>query len=121
MTSVPAGYHSVTPRMVVPDVPAAVGFLREVFGAAGTAPADRPAEIRIGDSLILVSGSGAREPFPAFLYVYVDNVDETYRRALAAGAATIEEPRETPYGDYRAMVKDPSGNQFQIATGPRRR
>ena len=111
----PSGFHSVTPRIVVSDAAAQVGFLRAVFDAAGEVPADRPAEIRIGDSLVMVTSAGAREPFPAFLYVYVDDADDTYRRALDAGAVTIEEPLDTPYGDRRAMVRDPFGNVFQIA------
>ena len=112
----PAGFHSVTPRMVVGDVAAAVGFLRDVFGATGEVQDGRPAEIRIGDSVVMVSGAGPRELFPAFLYVYVDDADGAYRRALTAGAVTVEEPLDTPYGDRRAMVRDPSGNVFQIAS-----
>jgi PhnB protein len=114
----PAGYHSVTPRLVVSDVAAAAGFLRAVFGATGEVRAGAPAEIRIGDSLVLVSPAGPRELFPAFLYVYVADADATYHRALAAGAVPLEEPRATPYGDRRAMVRDPSGNVFQIASRP---
>jgi PhnB protein len=52
----------------------------------------------------------------ALLYVYVDDPDGTYRRALTAGAVAMEEPFDTPYGDRRAMVRDPSGNVFQIAS-----
>ncbi len=111
----PPGYHRVTPRMVVSDVPAAAAFLRAVFGATGEVAEDRPAELRVGDSLIMVSPAGARELFPAFLYVYVDDADAAYGRALAAGAVSLEEPLDTPYGDRRAMVRDPSGNVFQIA------
>ena len=76
----------------------------------------RPAELWIGDSVVMVSAAGQRELFPAFLYVYVDDADGTYRRALAAGAVAMEEPFDTPYGDRRAMVRDPSGNVFQIAS-----
>jgi uncharacterized glyoxalase superfamily protein PhnB len=101
--------------MVVSDVAAAVDFLRAVFGATGETREDRPAEIRIGDSVVMVSGAGQREPFPAFLYVYVDDADGTYNRALTAGAASVEEPFDTAYGDRRAMVRDPWGNVFQIA------
>jgi PhnB protein len=111
----PGGFHSVTPRIVVSDAGVQVEFLRAVFDAAGEVSADRPAEVRIGDSLVMVTSAGAREPFPAFLYVYVDDADDTYRRALDAGAVTIEEPLDTPYGDRRAMVRDPFGNVFQIA------
>jgi len=109
------GFHSVTPRIVVADAAAQVAFLRTVFGATGEEHAERPAEIRIGDSLVMVAPAGAREPFPAFLYVYVGDADATYRRALAAGAISLEAPVDTPYGDRRAMVRDPFGNVWQIA------
>ena len=112
----PPGFRSVTPRMVVSDVGGAVEFLRATFGAVGEVHADRPAEVRIGDSIVLVSASGERAVFPAFLYVYVDDADTTYRRALAAGATSMEEPLDTPYGDRRGMVRDPFGNVYQIAT-----
>lgn len=69
----------------------------------------------IGDSLVMVSPAVERAPFQAFLYIYVDDADAVYRRALDAGASSLEEPLETPYGDRRAMVRDPFGNIFQIA------
>jgi PhnB protein len=111
----PVGYGTVTPRLFVEDPEAQVAFLRDVFDAAGEPSADRPAEIRIGDSLVIVSSAAAREAFPAFLYVYVDDADSTYRRALSAGAASLESPLDTPYGDRRAMVRDRFGNVYQIA------
>ncbi len=110
-----AGYRSVTPRIVVSDVTAQVAFLRMVFNATGSVEAGRPAEIAVGDSLIMVSPTTEREPFPAFLYVYVPDADAAYERALAAGAISLEPPLDTPYGDRRAMVRDPFGNVFQIA------
>ena len=114
----PRGYHAVTPRMVVSDVDGAVEFLRAVLGGVGEVLPGRPAEIRIGDSLVMVSGAGPRDLFPAFLYVYVDDADAAYERALAAGAESLESPRATPYGDRRAMVRDPFGNVFQLAHRP---
>jgi uncharacterized glyoxalase superfamily protein PhnB len=63
----------------------------------------------------MVSAASEREPAAAFLYVYVDDADAAYERALAAGATTIEAPLDTPYGDRRAMVRDPFGNTYQIA------
>lgn len=111
----PPGFHSVTPRLVVSDLAGAVDFLRAVFGATGEVHKGRPAEIRIGDSLVMVSSAGDRDLFPAFLYVYVDDTEGVYRRALAEGATSLEEPFDTPYGDRRAMVRDPYGNVFQIA------
>jgi uncharacterized glyoxalase superfamily protein PhnB len=106
----------VTPRLVVRDVAGMVEFLRQAFGAEGEVRADRPAEMRIGDSVVMVSGVGPRDSVSAFLYLYVPDADTTYRRALQAGGASLEEPRDTPYGDRRAMVKDPYGNTWQIAT-----
>jgi PhnB protein len=71
------GFHSVTPRLVVAEVGGLVEFLRTAFGGTGEVQGDRPAEIRIGDSLVMVSQAGAREAFPGFLHVYVDDADVT--------------------------------------------
>jgi PhnB protein len=110
-----AGYRSITPRIVVSDVAAQVAFLRAVFDASGEVEPGRPAEIRIGDSMIMVSPATERDLFPAFLYVYVVDADRAYEKAVAAGATTLEPPLNTPYGDRRAMVRDPFGNIFQIS------
>lgn len=110
------GYRTVTARIFVTDVDAQVEFLRRVFGAVGDVVSGRLAEMRIGDSLVIVSSAEHRSAFPAFLYVYVDDADATYRRAIGAGALSLEIPLDTPYGDRRAMVQDPFGNVFQIAT-----
>jgi uncharacterized glyoxalase superfamily protein PhnB len=64
----------------------------------------------------MVSGVGPREPMPSFLYLYVADTDATYKRALKAGAVSLEKPTDVPYGDRRAMIKDPFGNDWQIAT-----
>ena len=70
----------------------------------------------IGDSVVMISDAGIRRPMTAFLYVYVDDTDAAYRRALAAGAHTLEEPSDMPYGDRRCMLEDAWGNTWQIAT-----
>jgi PhnB protein len=114
-SSAPVGYHSVTPRIIVDDVEAAVKFLRECFNGTGDVVDGRPAEIRIGDSLIMVSDTRERAAFPALLYVYVDDADATYQRGLAAGATSVEDPRDVPWGDRRAIIRDRQGNVFQIA------
>jgi uncharacterized glyoxalase superfamily protein PhnB len=117
MTSpIPEGWHSVTPRLVVHDPATLVEFLKQAFGATGDFRTDMPSVIRIGDSLVMVSSVGPRDAMPAFLYLYVDDIDATYRRALKAGAVSLEEPQDLPYGDRRGMVEDPSGNIWQIAT-----
>jgi tRNA-Thr(GGU) m(6)t(6)A37 methyltransferase TsaA len=110
------GWHTVTPRIVVDDVAGLVAFVRDVFHATCELAPDRPAALAIGDARIMVSGTGTRPATPGFLYVYVDDADATYRRAIAAGARTIEEPLDTPYGDRRAMIEDAWGNVWQIAT-----
>ena len=117
--STPDGWHSVTPRLVVQDPALLVRFLESTFDASGEYSADAPTQMKIGDSIVMVSSTGARDAHPAFLYVYVDDVDATYRRALQAGATSIEEPQDLPYGDRRAMLKDPCGNDWQIATHKR--
>ncbi len=113
---IPDGWHTVTPRLVVRDPAALVHFLRRAFGATGDLQIDRPSLMRIGDSIVMVTGVDPREAMPAFLYVYVDEADAVYRRALEAGATSLEEPDDMPYGDRRAMVEDPYGNIWQIAT-----
>jgi PhnB protein len=115
--SKPVGWPSVMPRIFTSDVAGLTGFLRTVFGAEGELRSGAPTEIRIGDSIILISdGGGVREAMPAFLYVYVENADETYRRAIAAGAESIETPADMLYGDRRATVRDSWANVWQIAT-----
>jgi len=66
--------------------------------------------------MLLISEAGVRNPMAAFLYVYVNDADATYRAAIEAGARSVEEPVDTPYGDRRAMVEDNWGNTWQIAT-----
>jgi uncharacterized glyoxalase superfamily protein PhnB len=113
----PDGRNTVTPRIIVQDPENLVAFLKRVFEAHGELKPGRPAEMRIGDSLIMVSdGDGFRTAASAFLYVYVDDADTTYARAMQANAVSLEAPTDTPYGDRRAMVKDSWGNTYQIAT-----
>jgi PhnB protein len=116
MTSIPEGWHSVTPRLVVHETARLIKFLKQAFGATGDLRTDMPSVMRIGDSLVMVSSVGPRAAMPAFLHLYVDDVDATYHRALQAGAVSLEGPRDLPYGDRRGMVEDPCGNIWQIAT-----
>jgi len=112
----PEGWHTVTPRIVVPEARHLVEFVKQVFGAIGEYRQDRPSEIKIGDSVVMISDAGARSRMTAFLYVYVNDTDGTYRRALDAGARALEAPSVMPYGDRRCMVEDKWGNTWQIAT-----
>jgi len=114
----PEGWHSVTPRIVVQGARQMVEFVKHVFGATGAYRTDQPAVIKIGDSRIMITEAGIRKPSPAFLYVYVEDADETYRRAIQAGASSLEEPADMPYGDRRGMFEDSWGNTWQVATHP---
>jgi PhnB protein len=108
--------HTVTPRIVAPEVKGLLEFLREVFDASGTYEERAPTMVRIGDSLLMLSEPGDRQPHTAFLYVYVGDVDQTFARAVEAGAKVIEAPLNTPYGDRRCMFEDPWNNTWQVAT-----
>jgi uncharacterized glyoxalase superfamily protein PhnB len=116
----PDGRPTVIPRIITSQPEEIVRFVRNVFGAQGEFHLGRPAEMRLNDSIIMISdGGGLRQPMPAFLYVYVESVDDSYRRAVEAGAESLELPADQIYGDRRAMVRDPWANIWQIAT-PRR-
>jgi len=115
----PAGWPTVTPRIFTKDAENLVAFLKSVFDATGEFSESRPADMRIGDSVVMVSGTAERDSAEAFLYVYVEDADAVYHRAVAAGATSLEEPADVPYGDRRAMVEDPWGNTWQIATPQR--
>ena len=112
----PVGWNTVTARIVAHQAHQLVEFVKYVFGATGEYQSDRPAIVTIGDSMIMISDAGAREPIAAFLYVYVADADETYQRAVNSGAISLEEPTNTLYGDRRGMIKDAWGNIWQIAT-----
>ena len=123
VTPVPAGYHTVTPYVVVPDGEAFITFLRAAFQAEELSRSVRPdgtianAALRIGDSIVMVAQ--AREPWkpmPTGLYLYVPDTDGTYKAALEAGGASLIEPSDQFYGDRSAGVQDPWGNNWWIAT-----
>lgn len=112
----PEGWHSVTPRIVARGAGQLVEFVQQVFGATGDYRVDQPSVLTIGDSRLMITEAGPREPMPAFLYVYVADADAAYARALKAGARSLEAPADMPYGDRRGMVVDRWGNTWQIAT-----
>ena len=120
---IPEGYHAVTPYLVVRDVNGLIAFLQKVFDAKEGERMPRPdgsiahAEVRIGDSTIMMGEAiGSEEIMPAMLYVYLEDTDTAYQRALAAGATSLREPRDEFYGDRSAGVQDPFGNQWWLAT-----
>jgi uncharacterized glyoxalase superfamily protein PhnB len=112
----PEGWHTVTPRLFVEDTRRFVEFLKRAFDGQGEYQDDRPSEIWIGDSVVMVGAVGPRAATQSAFYLYVPDADATHARALAAGATSIEEPTDTPYGDRRAMVRDEAGNTWQVAT-----
>jgi PhnB protein len=114
---IPEGYRTITPRLFVEEPERLIAFLKASFGAVERPRDSRsPAELTIGDSMIIVSGTGARDATASFLYLYVPDADSAYRRAIDAGAKSLETPQKMHYGDLRAMVEDPAGNIWQIAT-----
>lgn len=112
----PEGWHAVTPRLFVDDPKALVAFLKRVFRATGRYRAASPSVLAVGDSIVMVRSTEARASMPACFYVYVEDADAAYRRAVQAGAESLEPPADMPYGDRRAMVRDRWGNVWQIAT-----
>lgn len=119
-SSAPAGYHTVTPYLIVQDVAGLIKFLVTVFSAKEIERLNDSqgrimhAEARIGDSVIMMGESNS--PTPAALYIYLEDTDAAYRRALAAGATSLREPTNEFYGDRSAGVKDAFGNQWWLAT-----
>src|SRR5215471_21144790 len=111
------GFRTITPYLLPPG-PEMIDFLKRVFDAEETerteiGPGRFHAEVRIGDSMLMIGvGSGRRMP-GAFI-VYVNDADETYRRALEAGATSVFEITEN-YGDRFGVVQDPAGNGWCIA------
>ena len=121
--SLPDGYHNVTPYLVIADAEKVLDFTIKAFGAKETVRMPGPdgkiahAEVKIGDSMVMLgSGGPSRLLMPGMVYLYVEDTDATYKKAVAAGARSLEEPNDAFYGDRRAGVEDSQGNQWFIAT-----
>lgn len=123
------GFHTVTPYLIVRELQPMIDFLTEAFGATlhfqtTGAAGGTHTEMRIGDSMIMLSGGEngeTMEPQPTMLFLYLENVDATYHAALAAGATSIMEPTDGAFGEPRgAGVSDASGNQWFFATWAKR-
>jgi PhnB protein len=116
---VPEGLRDINIYFHPVGVPKFIDFLKQAFAGEQIARYETPdgivrhATVRIGDSIIEM---GESEPMPVTTYLYVPNVDEVYRNALAAGATSINEPTDHPYGDRGAGVKDAWGHTWYIAT-----
>jgi len=122
----PEGFRTVTPYIVVHDVPALIDFTMRTFGAReifrSTAPAgDLHTEVKIGDSIVMIGGgapdlSWRGRPMPSVFHVYLPDVDAVVERALQAGATLVEAPADRPYGERLGSVADPFGNTWYVAT-----
>jgi PhnB protein len=119
----PQGFHTVTPYLTVRQAPELLDFLKGAFDAeellrtTGSA-GGMHAEVRIGDSMLMIGGGGAWSgtPMPTALHLYVTDTDAAYKRALELGATSIHEPMDQNYGERSATVKDLAGNNWYIAT-----
>jgi uncharacterized glyoxalase superfamily protein PhnB len=121
--AIPDGYTEVTPYLVVEDAGQVLDFAAKAFGAMEIVRMAAPdgkvahAEFRIGGATVMTGSGGGENPLmPGMIYLYVEDADATYRRALDAGATSLEEPNDTFYGDRRAAVQDRQGNSWYIAT-----
>lgn len=120
---IPEGYRAVTPYITVREAPELLDFLQKAFRAVvlfkGTGGAGgMHAELKIGDSRLMLGGGGAYPGpyFPTVIHVKVDAVDQVYARALEAGGISMHAPQDFEYGERGAGVKDLSGNHWYIAT-----
>ena len=128
--AVPTGYHVVTPTLVVNDAAKAIEFYKKALGAQELSRFNGPdgrimhAEIRIGDSILMLSDEmpemGVRSPkayqgTPVKLYVYQDNVDAAWKRALDAGAKETMPLGDQFWGDRMGALEDPFGHQWNLA------
>ena len=126
---IPKGYHSVTPYLVVQGATELIEFLKQAFDAQETERMQMPdgtiahAEVRIGDSVVMMADQPGTDgsahgfgPMPAMIYLYVNDADDAYKRALQAGATSLQEPTDQFYGDRRAGLSDKFGNVWYIAT-----
>lgn len=128
---IPAGFHTVTPYLVVNNASAAIEFYKRAFGAqekermAGPNGKIGHAELRIGDSIVMLAdempGMGTRSPqslggCSTGIFLYVDNVDATFQKAVSAGGKSDQAPQDMFWGDRYGKLTDPFGHQWSLAT-----
>ncbi|HSJ27554.1 MAG TPA: VOC family protein [Acidimicrobiia bacterium] len=129
---IPDDYPRVTPYLSVEDAAAAIDFYEEVFGA--TERGERfvqsdgtvgHAEIEIGDALIMLADEWAEGGFyspkrvggtPVVLHMYVEDVDTTFEKALAAGARAIRPVEDHFHGDRSGLLEDPFGHRWSVSS-----
>jgi PhnB protein len=133
VVGVPEHLHTVTPRLVVRDGGAAIGFYRDAFGAEEMGePFTGPngelihAELRIGDSVVMITdeaadGAPASSPeslsgvVTAIMATYWTNVDAVWDRAIAAGATVVYPLADQFYGERGGRLRDPFGHQWMLS------
>lgn len=126
----PPGYHSVTPYLTVDNAREALDFYQRAFGATEMMRMDMGgkighAEIRIGDSVVMLSdewpdmdvlGPKSRGGATSSLMIYLDNVDEAFERARAAGCSVNRPVEDQFWGDRMGTLLDPFGHKWTLAT-----
>jgi PhnB protein len=129
--AVPQGHHSVTPYLSVKDAAHAIEFYKRAFGAQEVMRMDGPqgkvshAELKIGDSIIMVSEEnpsiGVRSPqslggSTVSIFLYLDDVDSVFSQALSAGAKQDQALADQFWGDRYGRLTDPFGHSWSLAT-----
>jgi uncharacterized glyoxalase superfamily protein PhnB len=133
--AIPDGYQSVTPIFVFKDTLKAIDFYKNAFGAQEMYAMPGPdgkrimhAQVRIGGSIIMMDDENPQETCrsaetlggsPVSFYIYLENVDEAFRTALAAGAKARMEIQDMFWGDRVETVQDPFGYSWSLATHTR--
>jgi PhnB protein len=120
----PANYSSVSPYLIVNGADRTIDFLKRVFDAIELRrfPDDsgrlRHAEVRIDDTVIMLADPAPPDwpSIASYVHIYVRDVDATYRKALDAGATSVQEPVKKQDEDKRGGVKDAGGTTWWIAT-----
>ncbi len=118
----PAGYSTVCPYLIVASVEKQIEFLKEVFRAevkgdyiSQTDQYITHGEVRIGDTVVMIGRGNSQYPNRVGMnYVYVENADEVYKRAIQCGAASVMEPVDQVYGDRSGGFIDPQGNEWWV-------
>ena len=120
---IPRGFHTVTPFLIVKNATGLLDFISKAFNGETTSIMKDPdgkvmhATARIGNSTVMVSDASDRFPsVSSMLYLYMDDVDVVYKKALNAGGQSLREPTDEFYGDRSAGVRDAWDNQWWIAT-----
>jgi len=128
---IPAGYHTVTPYLIVRGAGKAIDFYKRAFGATETMRMEQPdgrighAEIKIGDSPIMLADEfpemGFKSPqsyggSSVGILLYVEDADAVYAQALAAGGEELKPLADQFYGDRSGTITDPFGHTWTVAT-----